>query len=227
MSRKCPQEEALTDYFEGRLSDDRRSRIEKHISDCEICLETLAAGKGLLNGTSAYELKTVPAEVTESAVHLVKDQYSTPLSDLAEKVRRSMENINQRLSGLMNALRWRELAFSPVRGSEELIFDDLVQVRKSFRHIDAEIEIEKTTGNRAHIRIKYRRIGGAARNVRATLKTGEREVSSCLLNDVDYTLFDDLPFDQYSLVFSEDGATLGTYLFQIKDTNDEEENAGK
>ena len=35
MGKACLNEEAVSDYLEDRLSQDQRTEVEKHLSDCE------------------------------------------------------------------------------------------------------------------------------------------------------------------------------------------------
>ena len=69
MKMTCPDEERLLDYLEGRLSEEDRSRVEEHLSDCERCLEALVVTNGLLRSRDRFELEAVPPEVTEAAVN--------------------------------------------------------------------------------------------------------------------------------------------------------------
>jgi hypothetical protein len=78
----------------------------------------------------------------------------------------------------------------------------------------AEIQIEKTGDDKAHIRVSL--VGNPQiTGVRVTLKRGEREVFSYSLG-VGYVLFEDIPFGHYGLLFTKDGEVLGKYHFEMK-----------
>ena len=93
----------------------------------------------------------------------------------------------------------------------------MVVVHKIFKGISTEIEIEKTGVGKAHIRVQLEEGSGRSYRIRVTLKKGERDVSSFLL-DEGYALFEEIPFGQYELIFSENGDLLGTYSFEIKES---------
>ena len=78
---------------------------------------------------------------------------------------------------------------------------------------------EKAGKDKANIRVRLAESSKHKRGIRVTLKKGEREVQSHLING-GYVLFEDTPFGHYSLLFSKDGVKLGSYLFEIKESQD-------
>jgi hypothetical protein len=56
-----------------------------------------------------------------------------------------------------------------------------------------------------------------ANPIRVTLLKNKREVSSYLTNGSN-AVFEDMPFDHYLLLFTRNGAKVGEYLFEIKES---------
>ena len=216
---KCPDEEMLADYLEGRLSEGEKSQMEKHISDCEICFQAAIIGKDLIKGEVLPDLESVPEDVTQAAVRLVRGRGSIPLTSLWEKINGPIKGLCQWLSDLFGPMPRREMAYMPTRGDKKDLSDELIRFRKTFKEIKTEIEIEKTGEGKALIRVKCHYIKKPGKGIRITLKKGEREIFSELLNDKDYVLFEDVPFGHYNLVFTRGGVELGTCPFEIKDMN--------
>ena len=102
-----------------------------------------------------------------------------------------------------------------------MVSKDLVRLKKSFKTVDVEIEIEKTGENTSCIRVRLPR---NAEGIRITLVQDDRgrEISSQLLNGGD-AIFEEIRFGHYSLIFTRDGEKLGVYRFVTK----ESEHAGK
>ncbi|MCK5244980.1 MAG: zf-HC2 domain-containing protein [Desulfobacterales bacterium] len=217
MKATCPNEETLTDYLEGRLSEEERSQVEMHLSECEICLERIVVANGLAQGRDRFELDLVPNEVTEAAVRLVTSQAVTAHGSLMEKVRGSVNNIGSTISEVLRPRQRARWELAPIRGSKTVVSDDLVCLRVPFDEIETEIEIEKTGSGKAHIRVKPHEVGKQRKTVRITLKKGEREIAS-YLSDGAYVLFEDVPFGHYSISLAENSVRLGTCLFEIKET---------
>ena len=210
MRKLHPNEEMLADYLEGRLPDEVRDEMEAHLSACETCLEELIASGDLLRNREHRDLQAVPSRVTEAAIDLINKRslraHGFPSAGLKRTLR-----------GLLTSLRlpvFGDWALSPIRGTKTVVSKDLIHMRKAFKDMAAEIQIEKMGDDKAHIRVNLvddPQITG----VRVTLKRGEREVSSYPLGG-GYVLFEDIPFGRYGLLFTRDGEVLGKYHFEIK-----------
>jgi hypothetical protein len=208
--KSCPGEEMIADYLEGRLSAEDKEATDAHLSECELCLEELViAGEAIRD---AAEAPAVPLGVTEATVRLVAKQTTGVAGKgLKESIAAYMEKISDYFRYSL-PWRWQQ---ATIRSSKIETSPDLVMIKKVFKEIEAEIEIEKTGEDKAHIRVKA---GGREKNgIRVTLKKGEREVSSQLLGG-GYALFEDIPFGRYEIVFSTNGSELGIYTFEIRES---------
>jgi len=217
MKRACPSDEMLADYLQGHLAEKEGSEMEEHLSDCTICLEELVIANSLFQGADLPQLDAVPAEVTEAAVRLMQSLDSAESDSLSEKFERAIKDLPTRISDFLNHKTWAELQPQPVRGFKRKVAKDLVLLKKTFEDVESEIEIEKVGENKALIRVRLLLADLTSQKIRVTLKKGDREIASHLAEEA-YVLFEDIPFGHYSLTFARDGLTLGTYLFEIKET---------
>jgi len=223
MRNSCFNDEMLADYIEGRLTDDSRAAIETHLCNCEICLDGFMVAQRLARDDVQLDQASAPGQVTRAAVDLVSSQVLAPDVSLKQKLLRSFRALSTSLSDNFRPLPWRRPALGPIRGSKIVVSDDLVHLKKTFKEIETEIEIEKAGKLTTHIRISLTQNSNHRKGVRATLKKGEREISSLPLIGA-YVLFEDIPFGHYELVFSSNGVKLGTYLFEIKESFHDREN---
>jgi hypothetical protein len=217
MTTLCPEDETLADYLEGRLSDEERFQVEQHVSDCDMCVNRLVIASDLIQRGEQLDLDTVPSAVTEAAVGLMQREHRVSRESFPETLRRSVKDFSTRLSDF---LRFRPPAVwqpQPIRGTKEPKGKELVHLRKTFKDIDTEIEIEKTGADKANIRVVFPEDSGAWRGVRITLKKGPREIFSYLADEA-YVLFENIPFGHYTLELTRDGTLLGTYSCEIRDT---------
>ena len=216
MSMPCPNDEVLADYIEGRLSEDERFEVEDHLSVCERCLEDFVVASHVLREHESLEFASVPANTTQTAVHLVQSHGAGSCPTLSARLKQSLGNLSEKVSDFLSLKPWTGgMQLEPIRGSKTRVANDLIQLRKKFKDFDAEIEIEKTGESKAHIRVNVP--GESAdekKPVRVTLKRGDRDVASHLLSGT-HVLFEDVPFGHYGLIFSRDGAELGEYHFEI------------
>lgn len=217
MKKACPSDEMLADYLQGHLAEKEGSEMEEHLSDCTICLEELVIANSLFQGADLPQLDAVPAKVTEAAVRLMQSLDSAESDSLSEKFERAIKDLPTRISDFLNHKTWAELQPQPVRGFKRKVAKDLVLLKKTFEDVESEIEIEKVGENKALIRVRLLLADLTSQKIRVTLKKGDREIASHLAEEA-YVLFEDIPFGHYSLTFARDGLTLGTYLFEIKET---------
>jgi hypothetical protein len=219
MKRTCPQEEVLADYLAGCLSDVNITSLESHLADCPQCLDEIMIIEKLVQNNDLSANKPVPAAVTESAISLVKDSM---LSGTQRIMKRSSQIFRHMTSWIsMRAplfLSGRD-SLAPVRSSEKTISNDLFQVRKAFREIITDIEIEKTGPQNACMRINLVKDSKNQNNIRVTLlDVNEREMASFPLSN-GFVIFEDIPFGRFCLAFVRNGTRIGMYRFEIKDSS--------
>jgi hypothetical protein len=220
MRANCEKEEILMDYLEDRLTEKQRSNVERHIANCDACLEEVVVIGEMIRGTRYFELDTVPEDVTSRAMVAVRAIRDNSLLD---KVSIYMSLLVSKLSDTFAGFwPWKNPGLAPVRGSKTLIAEDLILLRKSFSDLDAEIEIEKKGQDMASIRVTLSRDDIPEKAIRITLFKNGREVAS-YPSTRSAALFEDMPFGHYLLVFTRKGVKAGEYSFEIKETRHERE----
>lgn len=217
MKNTCPDEEMLASYVEGLLPEIKRSQMEAHLSLCDTCREEFKLTNHLVRGGSAVGIDTAPPEVTRSAIAMVNSADFASGGLLKKKMERPSVALQDRLLQYLRFPLKHGWNLAPVRGNRKAAADDLFRIKKDYREFDAEIEIEKTGENTAHIRVSLFGHNGCGNKIRVTLKRGERELCSSLPND-GRVLFEDISFGPCNLIFDRDGVRLGAYRFDIKET---------
>ena len=153
MKKPCPDEEKLAEYLEGRLPEEDRFIMEKHLSDCRICLEGIIVTNNLIRHKERLELGSVPAKVTESAVRLVTGRNSMFSGILTNKLEGTIKNISLKIADGLRLYPWENIALHPFLSSKRVMLENFVSVGVPFKNIKTEIEIEKTEADKANIRV--------------------------------------------------------------------------
>jgi hypothetical protein len=215
VKKSCPDEERLVDYSEGRLSEDDRSQIEEHLSDCQMCLDTFIILRQMAGNMDKYELKPVPKRVTDAAVDLISKRYFKQ-SDLHKKIGFFFK---ETVSKIVETLPRPTGAMQPVlvRGAKIEQSDDRMCLTVTFKKIKTEIEIEKSDRDWVLIRVRPLGTTESIKGIRVTLKCDDREIASHRLHET-YVVFENIPFGQYGLSLIQNGKELGTYSFEVKDS---------
>jgi len=214
MDKKCLGSEEIIDYLNKRLPDRARTRAERHLSECDECLEDVVVAMGVVRGGDLAEFDPVPAQVTRGTIKVLREsrQRSLP-EELSRFIKRTKVGLNRIMH---QTLPMQGFCLVPVRGKKTIVSDDLIRIKKSFSGFDAEIEIEKTGRDKARLDVTVK--GKVANDpIRVSLFRHERELSSYLVNGAG-ALFEDIPFAEYVLTFVKDGSKIGEYLFEIKES---------
>ena len=219
MASACLDEELLAGYLEGNLSKAQQDRVERHLADCELCLQDFVLSRKMMQEAVLDDLDPVPAKVTVSAIKQIQKQNQQPLVPLTQIFKQAARDLYDKVSDVLTPSSRGGWELATVRGSKITKFRSGVIIRKTFAQIPTEIEIDKTLKGNAHIKVRFPEHDHRTRGTRVTLQKGAREVASFLINKAGYVLFEDVPFGHYSLVFLRNGDMFGTYLFELKETN--------
>ena len=213
---RCPDEEILMNYLEDRLSKNEHTALENHIAGCERCLDTLIMVNNLMLNKEEFELRPVPEAVTKKAVSMVSGKITVWPDSLIVNLKRSVKHIGARMFDYFGVQPWTGWQLAQIRGSKIAASEDFVCLKVPFAKIETEVEIEKLKNETAHIRVKLAKPIEKEMTLRVTLKKGEREIASYILND--FIAFEHMPFDHYNISLFLDGVSQGTYFFKIKET---------
>jgi Putative zinc-finger len=216
MKRDCKYETWLPDYIEGTLDEAVTDTLEEHLADCSMCLETATLLTVLRRQEDGFDLDPVPPELTLSALASIRLRTkgdSTPLRRLGMKAQAMGALALCSLRTIFDS-PWQ---LSPARGPETGANEALVRVKRLFKGVAVEIEIEKTGPRTALLRILLPDPPPKWRNARVTLKRGRREIGSYPLNE-GYVVIEDIDFGRYNLLFSRNGTEMGRYHFEIRET---------
>ena len=218
MKNICPQEELLADYLEDRLGIDERSGIESHFSECSRCLDEFLTANSIVQNRQNLAPDPVPEHVTEAAVKLVAKRISRPQGSYKPRSYPLFYKIYSRFSEHIKLMRFNKNRYALVRGSRMSESSDFYRVRKMFKDIVTEIEIEKADLQIATIRVTLINGFGNENDYRLTLRNRKnREIASHRISDK-FAIFENIPFGHYSLAFIKNGEKIGTYSFQIKES---------
>ena len=62
MAPACLDEEQLAGYLEGSLSEVERDRVERHLADCEKCLDEFVLSRNMVQGSSVRGARPCPRQ---------------------------------------------------------------------------------------------------------------------------------------------------------------------
>lgn len=211
MRNRCPDEETLMDFVEGRLPERQRARMQSHLSICDPCREQAAVCAALVYGSQPIDDAQAPERLTRRAVNRVARLRADARGRHAAG--RTRRWVVRGMAVFERLVAWDEPVPVALRG-ETVVSAHSIRRQKRFGDLQVTIEIETSGTAQALIRVTpAAEAGSVGAPVRVTLFKGTREAASMLLG-AQPVIFEDIEFGVYTLVFSR-GATIGEYTFEI------------
>ena len=90
----------------------------------------------------------------------------------------------------------------------------LKQDRMTIEGMDVRVDVERSSGEKALLKIRLTNVPENLRRMRLTLKKGQREIASQLLAE-EVVVFEDIGSGRYVLSFVRDGLEIDSYRFEI------------
>jgi len=214
----CPDEETMADYTKGRLPEDERTRLEKHLSNCDNCLEELFELHQMASSASRNAIEPVPGHVTSKAIRMLTVQMNSTVVDFKNKLGRSANRIYSKIADLSALLPLGRPSFGSVRSGRPTLLKNTIVVSRQINNIETEIKFIRTIRDMSQIRIRLLSEAPWIGNSRVSLVQKQREIASEVFDPSGVVLFEDIPEGRYCLDFYSDGRKLDSYQFKIRET---------
>ena len=211
----CPEEETLHDYLNEKLSPDIKKDVERHLSQCEMCTQTLLCTIEILEDGYVPKDSDVPGYVKKRVRSLIPPEKGRfPYNTWETLKKRGLEA----WAYVRDMLSLKNPEFVYVRGTKKIISKNLVVLEKVFKDIKLMIEIEKINSSASDIKIKasHPQTGALLHGVRINLNDGSREIASFVTSHGE-VLFEQIVFGNYRLIAWQDKKKLGEVLLSIKE----------
>lgn len=206
-----PDEERLTCFLEGRLSEEECAVIKEHIVDCESCLEALTLNLEL----GSIKEQGIPEELLKRAKELISGTDDSPALEIVLKLKdKFLEIVNTTGDVLVG----QEFMPAPVLRSRQIKdFKDEITILKDFQDIRLEIKIESKTGKFFSVNIlaRQKQTQEIIKDLRIALVREDIELES-YITDTGSVTFDNVALGKYSIAISTIDKRLASVLLDIK-----------
>lgn len=211
---RCPNEETLAAFVERLLSERKMAKVEQHLVHCSLCRDQVVNYAEAVTAAMQADVLAVPERVTQRAVDDVLGRNREPSGNI---LRHGAEKMIQ--SGL-KVVEWfspqPDLAAVVVRSGDATCTEPVVSRDRQFGNLHFLITLQKNEQQTVTIQVAWAKRPADGMVCRISLFRGDRESASSLL-DSQPILFENMPFDVYTLVFHSSGKQIGEYRFEIED----------
>lgn len=198
----CIDEYRLNRYIRRRLSREDMDAVEKHLLECDECLDDLVLAKAMMRDLDSVEWE--PA--SESAVHRI-----------FETIRRGLKQVMKWIPDLTPPMWLLAPAASPVRShahESPQTHRDAVLLEKEFNSFFAEMYIEKIRPDTVTLSVRITVNHDRPKNVTISLISDSGKLASRFLHN-DFEVFDDLMFGNYQLILKQNAEVKYEYYFAV------------
>lgn len=212
--KRCPSDETLMDFLEGRLGGRKNLQVEAHLAVCAKCREQVWVCSMICTSDDAARTEPVAEHVTQRAVDAVAQlgSKSNPHGLFQAAYQRLIKGVADLELKALPCI----CAPAPVRSGGPVAKNMVVKRNKSFGDLEVTVEIEKSGRRQATIRVTISGPQSMSGPVRVALYKNDREAASMLVGEA-AVLFEEIPFGVYSLVFACGAEKFGEYTFEISD----------
>lgn len=199
MKPGCIETIKLYDYVTGRLSKQEDLSVEKHLADCDLCLEQFVTVQSLMEDNDLVE-NSVPGKEVGAPI----------INALLSGAKRFMEWAVE--PPLEPALALRNSAVKSTFGGD--LPSNYLKVAKNFGNLSAEMIFKKTKQNAFDL--KFKLVGACEDDARFCLiLEREKDKFDARILEGARAEFTNLSFDRYHLVLELNEKSCGQFSFEI------------
>ncbi|MCM8762841.1 MAG: hypothetical protein NC829_00465 [Candidatus Omnitrophica bacterium] len=210
-STLCPNEETLTCFKEGLLSNRQEEMIRQHLLFCDKCSENV-----ILDA----KVKPVEKELPEGFLQTAKDIFRQAKEpDIFEVVLALKDKFLEIIRTSADFWETKDLGLEPVflRGPGVKKISDEVHLIKYFGSIKVNLKIQKEELDKIKIDIILtdKKTGKPKEGLRVTLKKGNEEIESYITREGKVTFFA-ITSGHYEIEISEVAKKLGRISLELR-----------
>lgn len=215
-AKKCPGDNLLVSYMDGVIRDNDKEKVERHLLECNHCLELVITHYKLKEAEAHEAVPEVPVFLMNRAMNLVPEKETKEgFSDIVFKFARETIEIITNPGNL--GISFAAVP-APVRGEKGSFSADHIALHKTFTDIESEVEVLRVDEGRVNIRVMNKDIksGRLVEGLRISLFDPHRETASHIAKK-GVVLFEGLNFGKLIIKISRQGKEIGQISLDIKE----------
>jgi hypothetical protein len=209
--KKCFSAFDIGAYIEGSLSSDQRESFERHLAGCHKCWSEFVAVNRVIMNKDDVVNEDAPAYMVEKTGMMFPEKSS--MLDIALKLVKDSVDVVYRSLDIN--------IFSPLPAtglrSGKTMRPEMIVLKKSFKDIDVQLDIEKVSENICNIRVSVDTLKGRdlIKGLRVELISKGRELISDLLEDGE-TVLEDISSGRYTINICRKRKILGQIALKLQ-----------
>ncbi|MHA2039240.1 MAG: zf-HC2 domain-containing protein [Promethearchaeota archaeon] len=216
-SQDCLGQNILSLYIEGSIKEKDKDLVEKHLLECNHCLDFVFLHKKMREAESCQILPDVPKTWIKRAKRLYTAQEVQAGTDFFDIVLKFAEETIEVIKNPGKILISYGAIPLPIRGENESLKTNLVTLSKTFLNIESEVEVEKAGGGYVNIKVTTKEVKSdlPAKGLRISLSNPYRKIASYFAENGE-AYFEGLKYGEYVINIIKLRNAVGQISLNIK-----------
>lgn len=214
-SDNCPQEKTLSRYIAGVLKKADREMVEKHLLECNRCLDLILLHKKIKEDEAYEGIIDVPKPWIERAIALntqKKKDKSKGFFDIVLRFTQETIEIIRNPGNLSVSYGTIPVQLRAEKG----VSSNIVHLRKRFSHIESEVQVERAGDGIVNMKVTTKDVenGLFVKGLRISLLNPRREIASYIVQNGE-AFFKGIRFGEYVIKLIRQGREIGQISLNI------------
>lgn len=221
---KCLNETTMAAYFSGKLSFFERFKVKNHLATCSNCLEEMLFINQMIKAVEnkADQHTFMPHEQVQNVLKSLnnfknQDYLTWKTKQLSRN--RSFIDRAKNMFGWINPGHSLKPVLQPIPILRSIASEEsptpYIHMQKQFEVLCVDIHFVRSENKFVNIHVQVTQESRPAQNIRITCIRQGDGFDSRLLKD--RIIFNDCPFDQYTLTITQHAVEKGKVRFHIKE----------
>ncbi len=213
----CPEDIVLAQFIDNALNDSDKQKMERHLVECNDCLDQIILHKTILEEEALDGLPDVPPALVHKAMDLINEKKKDVTAGIVDVILKFTRETIEILNPGNLSISYGAVPV-PVRGEKKTVSSNMVTLRKVFSDLEAEADVERTGHGSVNIKITTKNVssGLPSDGLRISLFNPDREIASDVAEKGE-AHFDRLRFGEYVIRINRQGVVIGHISLNIKE----------
>lgn len=221
-SKNCPEDKIIFQYITGVLKASDRERVEKHLLECDNCMDLVLLHQKIKEDETYEAAPDVPKQWIENVIKLNKQKEkhaSKGLFDIIIKLTKETIDIIRNPGNLSISYGYVSV---PLRAEKEPAVN-LIHLKKTLSNIESEVQIERIDDGYVNMKVTTKDLetGLFVKGLRISLLDHHREIASYITKNGE-AYFKEIKFGEYIIKLIKQGKEIGQISLNIRYENDTE-----
>jgi hypothetical protein len=184
-SKCCPGDRILSLYADGILNESERERTERHLLECDYCLDLVLLHKKTADEKAYAESPDAPALWKEMTKSLVGERVKECREGLFDIILKFTKDTIEVISNPGKLAAAYGPMPEPLRSGNKILSPNLIILSKTFSDMESEVEVERIDDRHVNMKIRTMDVHSKApaKVLRVSLFNPIRELASYITDD--------------------------------------------